>query len=210
MRMLLLSRGAGAVPEFLARARGDDRRPLRLGYLADASAAFADAPFVKAERAVIDALGHPVLDLSARTMTREEFSSAVATVDALYVSGGSTFALLDALRVNGADQALVDAVRTGLPYIGSSAGSIVVGPSVEPASLMDDPDDAPGLEDHDGLQLIPDVVIPHADGQLPPYPPELIQRTLEQFGADHRLIPLRDDEALLVDDQGSRVIPSAL
>ncbi len=143
-------------------------------------------------------------------MSRADFASALDEIDALYVASGSTFGLLDALRANNARQAIVDRVRAGLPYIGASAGSIVAGPSIEPASLMDDPADAPGLEDYEGLRLIPSVVIPHADGQLPPYPAELIQRTLEQFGADHELIPLRDDQALIVDAEGSRVIASAL
>jgi dipeptidase E len=208
MRMLLLSRGAGAVPDFLAQSTIGKPGPLRLGYLADASAAYSDAPFVRSERAVIDALGHAVRDLSARSMAPVDFSSALTEIDALYVAGGSTFALLDALRVNGARQTIIDAVRHGLPYIGASAGSIVAGPSIEPASLMDDPDDAPGLDDYEGLQLVSSVVIPHADGQLPPYPPELIQRTLERFGADYDLIALRDDEALLVDADGARIIAS--
>lgn len=209
MRVLLLSRGAGAVPTFLADGT-NSAGPLRLGYLADASVAYADAPFVIAERAGIDALGHSVQELSARAMSRADFASALDEIDALYVASGSTFGLLDALRANNARQAIIDRVRAGLPYIGASAGSIVAGPSIEPASLMDDPADAPGLEDYEGLRLIPSVVIPHADGQLPPYPAELIQRTLEQFGADHELIPLRDDQALIVDAEGSRVIASAL
>lgn len=210
MPMLLLSRGIGAVPAFLAHSTNALSESLRLGYLADASTAFADAPFVAAERAGIDALGHTVRDLSARTMTPAEFSAALDELDALYVAGGSTFALLDALRTAGVKEIIADRVRAGLLYIGASAGSIVAGPSIEPASLMDDPGDAPELDDYRGLQLIPDVVIPHADGQLAPYPPELIQRTLERYGADHRLIPLRDDQALLVDADGSRVVTSAL
>lgn len=210
MRLLLLSRGAGAVPGFLLGIGFSSARQLRLGYLADASASFADAPFVLEERARIDAFGYDVQDLNARLTPRASFAAALDRVDALYVAGGSTFALLDALRADGAREAIVDRVRDGLPYIGASAGSIVVGPTIEPASLMDDPDDAPELSNYEGLQLISSVVVPHADGLLPPYPSELIQRTLERYGADHDLIPLRDDEALLVDAGGSRVITSTL
>ncbi len=209
MRLLLLSRGAGAVPAFLTGV-ASSTGSLRLGYLADASAQYADAPFARDERAGVAGLGHTVLEMSARSMSRSDFTSALRGLDVLYVASGSTFALMDALRLNGAGEAIIDSVRAGLPYIGASAGSIVAGPSIAPASLMDDPADAPGLEDYAGLDLIPQVVIPHADGQLPPYPPELIQRTLDSYGAGHDLLPLHDDEALLVDADGSRKITSAL
>ena len=52
-------------------------------------------------------------------------------------------------------------------------------------------------------------MIPHADGQLPPYPPELISRTLEQYADDYPLVPLRDDQALLIDGATATVIPSS-
>lgn len=160
------------------------------------------------ERAGIDALGYDVQELKAREMSRSDFDSALHGVDALYVAAGSTFALLDALRANGAREVIMDRVRDGMPYIGASAGSIVAGPTIEPLSLMDDPGDAPELSNYDGMKLLSSVVIPHADGLLPPYPKELIQRTLERYGADHDLIPLRDDETLLVDAGGPRVIAS--
>ncbi len=46
------------------------------------------------------------------------------------------------------------------------------------------------------------------DGRLPPYPPELIDRILHTYGGDYRLQPLRDDQALLVDELGTRVVAS--
>nr|WP_314845567.1 Type 1 glutamine amidotransferase-like domain-containing protein [uncultured Microbacterium sp.] len=208
MNLLLLSLGVGAVPGFLSDRAAASSEPLRLGYVADAAAAFADAPFVHAERAAIEDLGYRVRELTARTTPAHEFAAALDEIDALYVAGGNTFALLAALRANGAADAIVRKVHDGLPYIGLSAGSIVAGSSIRPAALMDDPKDAPDLTDHTGLNLISEVVIPHADGALPPYPPELIRRTVELYGGDHTLILLEDDEALLVDEDGSRRVSS--
>jgi dipeptidase E len=130
-------------------------------------------------------------------------------VDALWVAGGSTFALLDAVRGADAAEEIAARVQGGLLYIGSSAGSILAGPSVEPASVMDDPEDAPGLTDLRGLGLVDVVVVPHADGALPPYPPEVIEQTVERYGDAHRLVLLRDDQALLVEGAESLVVASA-
>jgi len=55
--------------------------------------------------------------------------------------------LLHALKSTGADQLLADAVRNGKLYAGSSAGAIIAGPSIEPATVMDDPSTAPRVSD---------------------------------------------------------------
>lgn len=206
--LLLLSLGLGAVPAFIAD-HAPTGRPLTIGYVPDAARDSEGAPYVAAERDRVAALGHAVVDIRLTGATTETVAAALDRVDVLYVAGGNTFALLDALRSGGADALIADRVRAGLPYIGLSAGSIVAGPSVEPASLMDDPADAPGLTHRGGLGLTDAVVVPHADGKLPPYPLELIGRTLDRYGSDHELVPLCDDEALLVTGPGWKVVASA-
>ncbi|NKF32480.1 type 1 glutamine amidotransferase-like domain-containing protein, partial [Pseudomonas sp. BGM005] len=100
----------------------------RNGNIGDAQVAYADAPWVLAERRSIAALGHEIADITARDVSPGDFASTLSAIDAVYVAGGSTFALLEALRVTGNDVVLADRVRAGLPYIGLSAGSIIAGP----------------------------------------------------------------------------------
>lgn len=208
MRLLLLSLGTGAVPGFLAATAGRPAGAVRIGYLDDAALPYGDAPFVAAERARIAGIAGAVVDLRAGDADAGSFAAALDGVDALYVAGGNTFALMAALRRRGCDAVLTERVRAGLPYIGCSAGSVIAGPSLEPVTLMDDPAEAPDLADHTGLGLVGTVVIPHADGKLPPYPRELIDRIEATHGATHPLTFLADDRALLVEDGTVREIPS--
>ncbi len=197
----------GALAPFLAEST-DSGAALRLGYIDDAQVSFAEAPFVRDERDSVLKLGYEVVGITVRGLSVTQFERALAGLDALYVASGSTFALLEALRVSGCDAPLVKHVGAGLPYVGSSAGSIIAGPDITPASLMDDPADGPMLTDFAGLGLIDQTVIPHADGKLPPYPPDLIRRTLDTYGTEYPLVPLTDDQALLVDGTQTRVIDS--
>jgi len=208
VKILLLSRHTGALAPFLAEVTRASRSRLRIGYVTDAQSAFPDAPFVLAERDAVHRLGHEVVDVTVRTSTPLRLGEQLSALDAVYVASGSTFALLEALRTTGNDTVLAEHVRAGLPYVGASAGSIIAGPDVTPASLMDDPADGPGLADFAGLGLIDQTVIPHADGQLPPYPPEVIQETVDRYGAGHRLVLLRDDQALRVDGDDRTVVAS--
>lgn len=211
MRLLLLSSGVGAVPAFLEEATG---RPgtLRIGYVPDAALPYPDAPFVNAEQQRIVALGHDVEVVRVGGTPLEETERALDRVDALYIAGGNTFALLHALRSTGADRAIVDRVRAGLPYIGLSAGSVVAGPTIEPITPMDDPAEAPVLVDRAGLGLVDVVVVPHADGVS--YPAAVIERVVAEYGATHPLRLLDDDQAFLVTSDGGgagsglRLVPS--
>lgn len=236
MRLLLLSSGLGAVPAFLEEATGRPG-PLRIGYVPDAALPLPDAavsipnaglpdaalpnaalpdaarpapgaPFASEERDRLAALGHEVEVVRVGGTPLARIESALDRVDAVYVAGGNTFVLLHALRSRGADAALVRRVRAGLPYIGLSAGSVVAGPTIAPIAPMDAASEAPGLSDLAALGLVDVVVVPHADGLS--YPRTVIDRIVAESGATHPLRLLTDEEALLVDDAGTHLIPSRL
>lgn len=198
MNLLLLSWGLGALPDFLASAVPAAGAPLRIGYVDDAAAAHEGEPWVAVERKRLAATGHALIDLRAGVTEPQARSEMLDSLDAVYVAGGNTFALMVALRRTGAAEDLTRRVRAGLPYIGLSAGAIVTGPSLEPLTLMDDPAEAPALDDLSGLGLVDTVVVPHADGALPPYPPELIEQIRATYEEHHDLTFLRDDQALVL------------
>jgi dipeptidase E len=58
------------------------------------------------------------------------------TADAFFVGGGNTFRLLRALQDADAVDVIRERVRAGVPYLGSSAGSIVAGPSIKTTKDM--------------------------------------------------------------------------
>jgi len=99
------------------------------------------------------AMGYSLETVHAVSDPRE----AIEQTDAIFIGGGNTFRLLKALQ----DLDLLDSIRRkvegGAPYIGSSAGSNVAGPTIK--TTKDMPIVQP--RSFDSLGLVPFQISPH-------------------------------------------------
>jgi dipeptidase E len=82
---------------------------------------------------------------------------ALAGVQALFMGGGNTYALLMRLRRSGLLAAIRRRVRAGMPYVGASAGSNVAGPTI----LTTNDWNVVGLSRFDALGLVGFNINPH-------------------------------------------------
>lgn len=93
----------------------------------------------------------------ASAHTIDNPSAAVEKTDAIFIGGGNTFRLLKALQDLDLLEAIRRKVRNGAPYIGSSAGSNVAGPTIK--TTKDMPIVQP--RSFDSLGLVPFQISPH-------------------------------------------------
>ena len=89
--------------------------------------------------------------------TTDNPSAAVEKTDAIFIGGGNTFRLLKALQDLDLLEPIRRKVRSGAPYIGSSAGSNVAGPTIK--TTKDMPIVQP--RSFDSLGLVPFQISPH-------------------------------------------------
>src|SRR5438876_2583854 len=99
------------------------------------------------------AMGHP-LESAHGT---ENPQKAVERADAIFIGGGNTFRLLKALQDLSLLEPIRAKVKNGAPYVGSSAGSNVAGPTIK--TTKDMPIVQP--RSFDSLGLVPFQISPH-------------------------------------------------
>jgi len=152
VRVLLLSNSgrpylAHAKPEmrdFLGSAR-------RIGFVTAASLGDEEGYYETARAALA-----PEVLVEHLRWDRDPFP-VLSRVDAVFIGGGNTYALLRRLRQAGLLEPLRECARAGLPYAGSSAGSNVAGPTI----LTTNDWNVVGLTAFEALGLVPFNVNPH-------------------------------------------------
>jgi dipeptidase E len=109
--------------------------------------------YAEKARARFEALGIALDSLHRESDPR----GAVERAEALFIGGGNTFRLLRDLRRGELLTRIAQRVRAGMPYLGTSAGSNVAGPTIRTTNDMPIVDPG-GLE---ALQLVPFQLNPH-------------------------------------------------
>lgn len=179
-------------------------RDLRLVYIPTAADPYEDKWFIEEDRKRFRQMGIRFQELDIKGKTSEELLRVLRPAHAVFVSGGNTFYLLEKARESGFDTVIRKVVNDGVIYIGGSAGAVIAGPTIEPVSRLDDPSVVPHLTSFDGFNLVDFVVLPHYGKEKDKAKYEAI---MDEFGKKNlKLLPLRDDQAVIVDDHGYRVV----
>lgn len=152
--------------------------------------------WLKDDRQALVAAGFPVNDFTLTGKTIEQVQQQLAQTDLVFVAGGNTFYLLQEMQKSGFIRLIRHFVKEGGIYAGSSAGSIVAGPSLDLVEYLDNPKLAPDLVDRAGLALTDTTVFPHWGSPIFHNRYGKLMKAGYQKG--HQIILLTDDQYLLV------------
>lgn len=100
-----------------------------------------------------------MVDFAARDV---DWRARLDACDVLYLSGGNTFYLLDQIRKQGFDDYLKTALDSKV-YVGGSASSITMTPSIDVATIPPGDSNLPNLADLTGLGYVDFEIEPHCD-----------------------------------------------
>lgn len=182
-----------------------DKAPdsLSVAFIPTAGDLYMEKPWMEADRNKLIDLGFHVADVDIKEFSKEQLMQKLSTVDIIFVAGGTTTYLLEKVRQSGFDQIVKDLVKTGVIYIGSSAGSVLAGPNVEVDRIYDHRNLGRELDSYEGLGLVDFIVLPHADNKKYEL---VIQQIVKKFSKKYPLQKLNDNQAILVKDNKHQVI----
>lgn len=137
-----------------------------------------------------------IVDISADGV---DWRTRLADVDVLWLSGGNTFHLLDQIRKTGFDTWLKKHIDEKV-YVGGSASSIIMTPTIAIAQANGGDENLPGIDDLTGLGYVDFEINPHCDMSR--------FEATEQYAKtlDHALYALDDLSAIKVVDAHVEVI----
>jgi len=167
---------------------------------------------VAAELTALSRLGlqPKVVDLRDFFGSPDATQSMLQDFDGVWVLGGNVFTLRRAFRYTGLDRLLGEIAKSDVPFVyaGYSAGSCILGPTLDGIHLVDPPElPAEGYAAEiiwEGLSLLPFSIAPHFKSNHPES--SMIDGVVEYFeahGLPYRT--LRDGESIVISNEGRAV-----
>jgi len=205
MNKIFLTSSAYVVIEDLVGRLGRSVDGLKVMFLNTASEVEeGDKKWLQDDRDSLVKMGFEVFDYTITGKSEQEVMQAVESIDVLFVAGGNTFYLLEQARKCGFEKIVKDLMERGVIYIGSSAGSLLAGPDIEPIKYLDDPSKSESLRSFEAFGLTDVIVFPHwgSDGFREKYL-KLIESV---YRVGKKIILLTDQQYVMVEGENFQII----
>lgn len=199
---LFLASNASEVLDKIVSLLDSKPEELKVAFVPTAGDPYEQTPWIDEDRKKLTDKVFSVFNLDLKSKTESDLREDLKGVDIIFVAGGNTFYLLEKAKKSGFDKVVKDLVNKDVIYIGSSAGSVLVGPDIEPVKIFDDPDEAE-LESSEGLNLVDFVVLPHY--QKEKYS-KYHQKVIKEYGEKYKLVPITDKQFIYVSDDGYEIL----
>ena len=158
--------------------------------------------YVNSARKLFKKLGAILTEMD---ISKEEYSTMKAAfeeADVIYFTGGNSFFLIDQLRKTGIDELLKKEIMNGKLMVGESAGAIICAPNISYIERMDEKPEGYSQNDDSGLNLVDFYVLPHYF--TAPFK-KVTEKILAEF-SDLNICPINNHQAIIVNDESSKVI----
>ena len=158
--------------------------------------------YVGSAKKAFEKMGIIVDELEITKSTTNEIANKLKQNDYIYISGGNTFFLLQELRKKGVDKIIIEQIELGKPYIGESAGSMIVSPNIEYVKGMDDCKVATDLDTFSALNVIDFYPLPHYTN----FPfAKAVEKIISKYDSELKLYPISNTQAILIEGDEVRI-----
>jgi len=198
--LLLTSGGMPYMRDEITQLLQKPAYDITVGFITTASKTEEDTSYMQKDLDIMREMGFNVEQIDIEGKTEAQVLTLLELKDIIYVEGGNTFYLLNAMRRCGFEKVLRKLLKHGKVYIGVSAGSIVAGKTIKTADRLGTGSrDRFGVKNLKGLNLVPFDIFVH----FTPEYAEIIKKKLPWKWQRKKLRILTDEQAILV--QGKEI-----
>lgn len=193
--LLICSYLAGIAPQFhdfMANRVTQDKEILLIPTAGNVETYTA---YLEEGKALLDKSGYRITTLDVAVETQARCQQAIGDAKAICILGGNTFYLLQELKKKQLIEPLRDKLMTGCPYIGESAGGIILTKDIGYSHIMDDPTLGPDLTDTSSLDVINFYPLPHYIEA--PFT-DSVTTTFQTYHQQLTLVPINNQQAIQV------------
>ncbi len=203
MKTLFLASYFAFVSDLLLPYLPKKPNKLRLAFIPTAADPYKIKPWFYGDKMKLKLMGFQMIDVDIKNKTKEQLYDALKSVDAIFVSGGNTYYLLEKAQESGFLEVVKKLIERGVVYIGSSAGSALVCSTIEYVEDFDDRS-ITHLTSYKGMGLTDKLIYPHYGEEKYKAKFQTIMDRWIAKGFD--ALPLRNDQALVISENKEEIL----
>lgn len=204
MKELFLTSASDYVMDDLIKNLPQNPKDLNLAFINTAAEVEeGDHWWVRDEKNKLLKVGFNLEEFSITGITREEIEKRLNNIQVIYFCGGNPFYLLDQVIKTGCDEILKEKINAGVIFIGSSAGSMIVGTRIDLVSTIDDKSKAPDLKST-GLEIVDLSILPHWGSDI--FHDEYLNGAESMYTEGVKILPLTNQQYVWIKDDSIKII----
>ena len=199
---LILSSDLSFLLKYGYNLTGISKSEMKIGRVITASKGESEQVqlFIKKVKDTIIENGYSVEDIDIKDKNEQEIKDFFKDKNVVHVEGGNTFYLLKAIRETGFADILKELLEEGRVYIGTSAGSYIMCPTIEVSDWNPDSKDKFGVTDFTALNYVPFFLKVHYKDEQE----ETVKEKIKTF--KYPLHILRDGQGILFENGNYKFI----
>ncbi len=129
MKLLLASNGQFLIDKGY-KLLGIPKDKIHIGYIITASKKVSSKEYIKIYKQLMKDNKYSFEEIDIEDKTEKELKEFFKDKNIIHMEGGNTFYLLEAIKKTGFDKILKEFLNEGKIYVGTSAGSSIMGPTI--------------------------------------------------------------------------------
>lgn len=204
MKKLFLTSVACNTLDKVVELLPDIPEKLNLVFIPTAANLHTNKDWLYKDRDKLVKMGFKVKDVDIANKSKEVLLTELKDADVVFVGGGNSYYLLEKVYQSGFGKIVKDMISKGVVYIGSSAGTVIMCPTIGMVEGLDDPKKALSLKTYKGLNLVDFLIFVHYGEDDCKNEYETIDKNWTNKGYEVKY--LSNNQALVIDGNNCKLV----